>query len=129
MYYIVYQPVWPKFQPQPSMYYNPFPLTRQYPPTDPTILSESVEEFQVLMQQGELLLNRLSDTTFSKTLMEEAQKGNQAEVDRLIHSINGLHVPVEINYTPSGAIFNLQSPAASEGAQCCTLHMTLKWGK
>lgn len=129
MYYIVYQPTMLQFYPYPSMFYNPFLPTRQYPEVDPTTLSESVDEFQVLMQQGELLLNRLSDTTFSKQLMEAAQKGNQAEVDRLIHTIDGLYVPVQINYSPSGAIFNLQSPAVSKGAECCTLHMTLKWGK
>lgn len=102
---------------------------RQYPPVDTTMLSQSIKEFKILMNQGEILLNRLSDTAYAKKLMEAAQHGNQSEVDRLIDSISGLHVPVQTNYTPSGTIFKLQSPAIAEGANCCTLDITLKWGK
>lgn len=117
--------------PHTCSYYYQIPQSREneYPPADPTILSQSVEEYQVLIQQGEILLNKLSNTTYARELMEAAQQGHQAEVDRLIQSIEGLHVPVQTEYTPSGAIFNLQSPAVSEGAECCTLNITLKWGK
>ena len=121
----VYQPI----HNYREIYHSPFIPTRPYPPVNPTILSQSVKEFQILMQQSELLLNRLSDTTYSTKLMEEAQQGNQSEVDHLIKSIDGLYVPIQINYTPSGVIFDLESPAVSQGANCCRLEITLKWGR
>lgn len=101
----------------------------EYPPTDQEMLIHSVEEFLLLMRQGEILLNRLSDRSFSKIIMEEAQKGNQKEVDEQIKTIEGLFVPTTIKYTPSGIIFNLASPAISKGEDCCILNMTLKWGE
>ncbi|WP_059103690.1 hypothetical protein [Shouchella shacheensis] len=110
-------------------FYNRFLPLRQYPPVDTTKLSQSVKEFRELMQQSERLLDRLGDTEFAYTLMEEAQQGNQSEVNRLIRSIAGLTVPTEVRYTPSGIIFDLQSSAFSEGSDCCTLRMTLKWGQ
>lgn len=120
-----------QIQYSPEIRYNPFPLPRQspYPPVDTTQLSQSVEEFQILIQQGEILLDRLGDTAFSHRLMEAAQVGNQSEVNRLIDSIEGLYVPVQTTYTPSGVIFDLQSPSINQGANCCTLNITLKWGR
>jgi|SRR5690625_1869833 len=130
MYYNLYHhPTCRRMQNYQGRFYNHFSPIRQYPPTDPSILSQSVKEFQTLMQQGVLLLNRLADTTYAKKLMEAAQQGDQSEVDRLIHTIDGLFVPVNINYSPSGAIFILQSPAVSEGGECCTLNISLKWGQ
>lgn len=102
---------------------------RQYPPIDTSMLSESISEYQILMKQGELLLNRLRDSLYAKKVMEAAQHGNKAEVDDLIESISGLYVPIQTKYTPSGAIFQLQSPAVAKGGNCCTLNITLKWGK
>lgn len=104
------------------------PLRQQYPPTDQEMFTHSIEEFQILMQQGEILLNRLSDTAFAKEIMEEAQKDQHDKVDELIQTIDGLYVPTSIKYTPSGVIFKLESPAVSKGENCCTLNMTLKWG-
>ncbi|WP_050901098.1 hypothetical protein [Lentibacillus jeotgali] len=74
------------------------------------------------------MLNKLDDTEFSRKLMQAAQQGNQSEVDRLVHSINGLYVSTQTTYTPTGVIFDLESPAANQGANCCNLTMTLKWG-
>lgn len=130
MYYTLYHiPIYQPMYHFPDIHHFQFPSMRAYPPVNPTILSQSVKEFQILMQQSELLINKLSDTAYSTKLMEEAQQGNQSEVDRLIKSIDGLYVSIQIHYTPSGAIFDLQSPAVGQGADCCTLRMTLKWGK
>ncbi|HLS36278.1 MAG TPA: hypothetical protein VK061_08580 [Bacillota bacterium] len=101
----------------------------EYPETEQDILIQSVEEFQILMWQGEILLNRLSDIDFSKKVMEAAQANEQDKVNELIQTIEGMFVPTDITYTPSGVIFKLESPAVSKGANCCTLNMTLKWGK
>ncbi|MBD1380369.1 hypothetical protein [Metabacillus arenae] len=117
-----------RFQKHPIVYSYPFSSLRQYPPVDITIFSQSVKTFRVIMKQGELLLDKLGDTAFSHKLMDAAQRGNQAEVDRLIKGIGGLNVPVQVRYTPSAIIFNLQPPA-EESTDCCTLTVTLKWGQ
>jgi len=130
MYYAWYNlPVYQPIHHSRGIYRSQHAPMRPYPPVDPTILSQSVKEFQTLMQQSELLLNKLSDTEYSTKLMETAQQGNQSEVDHLIQSIDGFYVPVQISYTPSGIIFDMESPAVSQGANCCTLKITLKWGK
>ncbi|WP_174612865.1 hypothetical protein [Virgibacillus ihumii] len=120
---------YPQIHMHPPIFHNPFSSSRQYPPVDTTILSQSVKEFQVLMQQGGILLERLSDTAYSEKIMEAAQLNQQAEVDRLVQSIEGLYVTVKTSYTPSGVIFKLQSPAFEQGGNCCTLNITLKWGR
>ncbi|GAA0593937.1 hypothetical protein GCM10009001_07680 [Virgibacillus siamensis] len=119
----------PLIQIHPPVFHNPFSYARQYPPVDTTILSQSIKEFQVLLQQSGILLERLSDTEYSGKIMEAAQLNQQAEVDRLVQSIEALYVTINTSYTPSGVIFKLQSPAAKQGGNCCTLNITLKWGK
>lgn len=103
-------------------------LKEEYPDTDPNILIHSAEEYQILMKQGEILLNRLSNHAFAQEVMDKAQKGNEDEVNELIKTIEGLYVPTKIKYTPTGVMFDLQSPAVSKGEGCCTLNMVLKWG-
>jgi len=101
---------------------------RKYPETDPNLFLKSAEEYQILMKQGEILLNRLSDPSFAKNIMDQAQKGEDNQVNKLIQTIEGLYVPTKITYSPTGVIFDLQSPAVSKGEACCTLNMVLKWG-
>lgn len=114
----------------PAAFSHQFQTTRQeYPPVDTSILTQSVEQYRVLIQQGELLLDNLANQEFARTLMEHAQRGDQAAVDQLISSINGLHLSFDASYTPTGVTFNLQSPAVNQGANCCTLAIRLNWGR
>ncbi|TFJ93289.1 hypothetical protein [Lentibacillus salicampi] len=129
MYYPPYDhPAYHQNQYHTNIFNNRFLPSRQYPPVDTEMLSQSLNEFQILIHQGEILLDRLNDTQYAVQLMQAAQQGNQSEVNRLIDSIDGLYVPTQTTYTPSGVIFELQSPAVSQGANCCTLKITLKWG-
>ncbi|WP_077325238.1 hypothetical protein [Virgibacillus siamensis] len=118
-------PAFPYFQIPPPAYNR---LANEYPPVDTTILAQSVKEFQVLMHQGGILLEQLSLSEYSSKIMTAAQVGNQTEVDRLVYSIEGLYVPVKTRYTPTGVNFHLQSPAVSQGGNCCGMKITLKWG-
>lgn len=80
------------------------------------------------MDQGSILLDRLGDEGFDVKLMGAAQKGNKAEVDKLIKTI-GLKVPVQTKYTPSGITFELTThPDPSTPMSCCTLIVHMKWG-
>ncbi|WP_174613732.1 hypothetical protein [Virgibacillus ihumii] len=109
------------------MYHQP----RPYPPVDTAMLTQSVNEFETLLHQGLILLDKLENKPFSYNLMVFAQRGNKAEVRHLIHSINGLYVPIQINFTPSAIIFNMEPPAVDgqDYGNCCSLRIVLKWGK
>lgn len=117
----------------PSPYQTYFPVIMpfnspvnrfSYPPVDVTIFTHSVQSFRLLMEQGNVLLNRLNDASFARKLMDAAQKGQQREVDNLVKSI-GLKVPVTTRYTPSGVTFSLSLSAVN----CCVLTLSLKWGR
>jgi hypothetical protein len=81
------------------------------------------------MEKGSILLDRLADVGFARKMMSAAQQGKQVEVDQLIHSI-GLKVPVHTKYTPSGVQFELSTnPETGSLFSCCTLSVSLKWGR
>lgn len=96
----------------------------EYAPIDVTLFSSSVHTFQMLMQQGGILLERLRNPAFEKQLMGYAQQGKQREVDRLIQA-TGLQVPVKTSFTPSEVTFSLGDPAS----ECCILTFAIRWGK
>lgn len=117
-------------------WYSPFPaiiMTNSherfsYPAVNTEIFLQSIKSFRLLMQQGNRLLDRLIDGNFSKRIMAAAQRGDKKQVDMLIKSI-GLSVPITTQYTPSGVIFTLYSPLGDSHVNCCTLTMSLKWGR
>jgi hypothetical protein len=81
------------------------------------------------MEQGSILLDHLADAGFAQKMMSAAQQGKKADVDRLIHTI-GLKVPVHTKYTPSGVIFELSTiPESGSPFSCCTMAISLKWGR
>lgn len=128
MYYYYYPyPLHPQQPVYPEYYFYPS-ITRQYPQVDVNLFSKSIKSYRLLMAQGSILLDRLSDEGFDIKLMSAAQQGNNAEVDRLIKSI-GLKVPVKTNYTPTGVTFELTTPTSqSSPISCCTLSVHMKWG-
>ncbi|MFB4212977.1 hypothetical protein ACE1TH_13865 [Shouchella sp. JSM 1781072] len=107
------------------MYHMPM---RTLPAIDTTTLSQSVHQFEYLLKQSQLLMSRLEDKQFSYQLMDAAQKSNQPLVDQLIKSIPGLTVVTNIQYSPTGVVFQMQSPGMNEGESCCSLSVVLKWG-
>ncbi|WP_462408663.1 hypothetical protein [Neobacillus sp. Marseille-QA0830] len=129
------------------MYYTPFhypatpsvptygasvwswPAYRTYPPVDTALFQSSIKSFHRLMEQGSILLSRLSNPQFARRLMNAAQQGKQAEVNTLMKSI-GLTVPVSTQYTPSGVNFILSTQTGPSTQQdCCSLAISLKWGR
>lgn len=105
------------------------PFSRTYPPVDVKIFTKSVASFRLLMEQGSILLDRLADVGFAQKMMSSAQQGKKAEVDQLIHSI-GLKVPVYTKYTPTGVHFELSTiPETGSPFSCCTLAVSMKWGR
>ncbi len=121
-YYSQSQPMQPAY---PS-YYPIYPPHRVYPSVDTKIFASSVKSIRLLMGQGSILLDKLAEASFESKIMTAAQHGKQKEVDKLIKSI-GLKVPVEAQYTPTGVIFTLQSPA-NQYNSVSSLTITMKWG-
>jgi hypothetical protein len=109
-----------------TMYPYQYPnQPRQYMDVDVTIFEKSVTAFQKMAIESSVILKKFADRRFAKSLMTAAQVGNQKEVDRLIKSV-GTSKPVTAKFTPSGIQLTIDSE--SEGTQCCTLKMYLKWG-
>jgi hypothetical protein len=112
-------------------YYYPYPQFQmnrqqeQYPPVDTNIFVHSVGAFEKIANEVSTLLRKFAEPQFAYSLMTAAQVGNQMKVDRLIKSI-GISTPVTAQYTPSGILLTMH--AQTQGSQCCTLTMYLKWG-
>lgn len=122
-----YYPAYPTITHFPVLPMN-YQIPRTYPSVNTQIFSQSIKSFRLLMAQGSILLDRLSNVQFARQLMTAAQKGNQGEVDRLIKSL-GLKVPVITKYTPSGVNFELVTPTSPNNpTNCCTLTINMKWG-
>lgn len=98
-------------------------IRRQYPKVDPTLFHQSAETFKQLMKDGNVLLNKLSESReFAGNVMDAAQRGDQNKVKQLIHSA-GIKERVEVRYTPDGITFDMYS----DKGQCCKLAMSLRW--
>ncbi|MGJ7911857.1 hypothetical protein [Neobacillus sp. LXY-1] len=126
--YFPYYLMHPVLTAQPGYMINvQFPRT--YPPVDTKIFESSIKSFRLLMEQGSLLLDRLSNVSFAHKIMTFAQQGKKAEVDQLIQS-TGLKVPVTTKFTPSGVELMLTAKGSQTTfGNCCTLTINLKWGQ
>lgn len=121
-------------------YYPPFPFLTIYPPhpanfrfayptADPKMFTHSVKAFSPLMEQGRILLNRLSNPSFAYRIMEAAQHGNKTQVEALVKSI-GLTVPITTYFSPTGIIFTLHLRENHHAPEnCCSLSFAIKWGR
>ena len=113
----------------PKYIFNPLPSENRqrdpFPPVDTHQLNESVNRFQELMKQANLLLSRLAgDPEFAKELMSEAQQSNTAKVKELILS-TGITIEAKTEYTPTGIRIILENSEIK--GQCCDLLVALRW--
>lgn len=123
--YYFSQPPMPSTQNYPLSLHDP----RTYPPVNLNILKDSVHTFPLLMEQGRILLNHLSNDTFARRVMRAAQEGKHGEVNRLLHSI-GLKVPVDTRFSPTGVRFELIAPPKPNTLEsCCSLTFGIQWGR
>ncbi|GAK13714.1 hypothetical protein [Geomicrobium sp. JCM 19039] len=113
---------------RPYHFYQHNPAYRNYPPADPTMLTESVQEIQLLLQQSQTLLHAFENQEFSYQVINAAQQGQDEHVDHLIHAIPGFTARTNVSYTPTGIAVQLFLPAQNPQSDCCTLSMELKWG-
>ncbi|AIC95749.1 hypothetical protein [Shouchella lehensis] len=111
-------------------YHYPFTYqqhSRSFPAIDTTTFIQSVGKVEFLLQQSQLLMKQLENQPFSYQLMDAAQKSDQQAVDHFIQSIPGLTAVTQIHYSPTGVVFQLQSPGVSDEVKCCHVSIVLKW--
>lgn len=108
---------------QPSYPFQP--QRRQYPDVDTQQLEESAHKFQQLIQQADLLVNKLAESKeFSHELMSAAQKSDEKKVNELIKS-TGITIKVKTSFTPTGIQIILEN--SKMGGDCCDLLIALRW--
>ncbi|RBW68957.1 hypothetical protein [Bacillus taeanensis] len=101
------------------------PSIRQYPQIDSMALMQSAKSYKNLLQEANLLIDKLSSSTdFNNKLMYAAQHSNIKEVERLITSI-GITSNLKVSYNPDG--LHLEIYSKIEHVTCCKLIMAIRW--
>lgn len=117
----VYSPAY-RYQQPPQ--YTP-PERRQYPEVDPTLFHQSAGSFKLLMEDADIILNKLTESKeFARKIMSNAQQNETDKVKNLIQS-TGVKETVHVHYNPDAITFELVSKV--EQSDCCKLVMTLRW--
>ena len=88
-------------------------------------LHSSAENFQVIMREARLLIDKIVSTpSFAFELMDAAQLSNQKKVDELIVS-TGITIKAETTFSPTG--IQIEFDNSKMGAGCCKLDLSLLW--
>ncbi|MFL1998012.1 hypothetical protein AB1J28_00845 [Lysinibacillus irui] len=97
------------------------PTNNPFPPVDTHKLKSSVTRIKAIMQQAQLLTDKIeSSQQFAHDLMNAAQLSNKAEVEKLISS-TGITMKFETNYTPDSFRIRLIDNG------CCGVILNLNW--
>ncbi|MDD9270957.1 hypothetical protein ACFPES_28305 [Paenibacillus sp. GCM10023248] len=99
---------------------------RDYPKVDTKMLSHSLAASQSLLKDASLVTHKLQDPEIARSLMANAQQGNQKEVDRIVQSF-GCSAAVVTTYSPSSVKFTMDS--RSLNTPYCEITLMLKWGE
>ncbi|MCZ2258135.1 hypothetical protein [Sporosarcina sp. G11-34] len=96
-----------------------------FPPINTTILNSSAQQFQELMKQANLLLDKIINSKeFAHELMDSAQLSNTKKVDELILS-TGITLHVKTDFTPTGIRIKIDN--FNQENSCCDLTIELHW--
>ncbi len=101
---------------------NPY---RVYPEVDTSMFLQSISTLRAISNEPIMILDKLSDQTFSHQLITAAQADQSDEVDRLFQSI-GTTSDITTNYNPTGISITLRS---DQNASCCYFTIYLRWGR
>ena len=94
---------------------------RNYPPVNINKLEISVKEMQKIVQQVQLLVNKIANSEqFAQELMHAAQISDKETINRLIRS-TGITIHFETKYTPDGLRIDFIE------SNCCSLRVILSW--
>ncbi|MBP1969142.1 hypothetical protein J2Z83_001245 [Virgibacillus natechei] len=111
----------------PACYYNTYWPIRQYPPADPELFLQSANETKKLMNDANVILDKLAESKeFDLKIMEAAQASDQEEVERLIYSLD-ISSEVDITYNPDNLKLEFRSSVSEDDPACCRLLIALRW--
>ncbi|RSD27533.1 hypothetical protein [Mesobacillus subterraneus] len=98
---------------------------RPYPEVNAALFRTSAEKAIALMADANLVMKQiLTSDSYSKNLMEAAQKSDQQEVERLVQSA-GIKKKPKITYNPDGITMNFVDYVDEK--ECCHIITQLRW--
>lgn len=96
-----------------------------YPPVDPSIFIASADSTYTLVEQTARVIDRLrKKKELASAVMDAAQRGDKAEVTRLIRNI-GVQSRLEVKFTPEGIQLIFDTESLEE--RCCELVVKMRW--
>lgn len=111
----------------PHCYHRAFWPVRQYPPIDPEIFQQSANETKKLMNDANVILDKLAESKeFDAKLMEAAQVADEEEVNRLVHSLD-IATEVDVSFNPDNLRLEFRSKAGDMDMECCRLLIAVRW--
>ncbi|WP_332650570.1 hypothetical protein [Lysinibacillus sp. 54212] len=97
------------------------PSNNPFPPVDTHKLKASATRIQKVMEQAQLLINKISTSDpFAHNLMDAAQQSDRKTVEQLIATA-GVTVHYEMKYTPDGIRILFKEK------NCCSMGIVLNW--
>ncbi|WP_010174544.1 hypothetical protein [Bacillus coahuilensis] len=125
-----YHPFYPPIQRPVSsrtMRY-PYPVQvphRDFPPVDPNIFMNSAKTTLPIMEDGILLMKKIStDVQFATHIMDAAQQSDNQKVKKLVNSI-GMTTEPSLNFNPDG--FSIHFMESDGSADCCKVDLSVRW--
>lgn len=120
-----YYPHWQAYNNKQLQSYPSLKLQNSFPPIDTKKLHSSAENFQEIMREARLLIDKIVSTpSFASELMDAAQLSNQRKVEELIAS-TGVTVKIETTFSPTG--IQIEFDNSELGGGCCKLDIGLLW--
>lgn len=99
---------------------------RQFPEVNISLFVESAKMTKILLLDVAKLLDKIEQSpSFSKSLMDAAQRSDMQRVKQLINEI-GLKSAPEIDFNPDGLRLSFSGKAAD--IDCCRVNLVLRWG-
>lgn len=110
-------------------YYSPSYLIPQrqspFPPVNTQKFDMSARQFQKLMEQVQLFINKIvSSSQFARDLMNAAQNSDQKKVEEMIRNTD-IDIHFQVSFTPTAIRIIFDN--SSDQYECCQLLVGLQW--
>ncbi|MBM7540323.1 hypothetical protein [Amphibacillus cookii] len=123
-----YRPIVSSYPPSMFRYYPSYSVLnqyREYPAVDTSMFQQSISTLKAISNEPIMILDKLSDQTFSHQLITAAQADKSDDVNRLLQSI-GTTSDVTASYNPTGISITIRS---DQSVSCCHFIIYLRWGR
>lgn len=104
---------------------NPHMTKSPFPPVNIEKFDISAHQFQRLMEQARLFVNKIVNSSqFAYELMDAAQRSDKNKVEEMIRT-TGITIAFHVQFTPTAIQIILDN--STEKVNCCQLLVGLKW--